>query len=482
MPSIVVLFALVCSLTLNLLTTYAQIVIRGNVVDSTNSPIPATLYVARAIEAGYFHPEGGTVDSTKTRNGSFNYTIRRKGAYYLCFRLLKAESKVATNDGAPKDNSQKKLSAIDIPLIIESLQSDTIDLTVTAGAASVRVLAKEPHGYIADMYAVHQSFAEQYALARAVSDKAYEQHLKPAPFNDSALRSSLCVVMRSNDKHIAVRRLAAYYLSNRLPAGMYDWKALSQFNDEVLSLLPYTSYQWSWGGRNPVSVSLMSDTVRRYAMMQGLRRNNPEIRTRFYILMNLMSLAQYYHQDSTLLDVCAEFEKDYLRHLYFKDDQELMQDMFKRYCGKNHRIVPDKQMPEFSLKLMNDRRILTNAAMKGKTYLIDFWGTWCSGCVHEIAGLEALYAQYRKQGFTIISIANESKAKLALFRKNRHPMPWFHASVTPKQWAQLNKTFETYSMLPNPILVGADGSILATRNEAMGQRLRDKLASVFDGK
>jgi thiol-disulfide isomerase/thioredoxin len=445
----------------------AQVRLRGVVTDTAGKPIEAKVYVCRAIDAGFHAPERGAVDSVKTKRGRFAYTFRRADAYFLCVR------------GANK-------TELDIPLVLESAQPDSIIIAITIQSRSANVSAEKPFDYVADMYAVHRYFSGQYKQADEAYDVAQKQSLKPSPFNDSAVRKYLLNITTSADKHINVRRLAAYYLAQKFPAGQYDSYALAQFNGEVLPLLPYNSYHWSWGGQNAIGDGLMADTTRKFhEMLAGLCKNNSEVLVRRFAMMNRLSSARYYHQDSLLQELCAELKRDYLESKGMKGQSagmlQIFQDMFRFNCGSKS-VVVGQSSPDFKIRLYNDKQVLTKASMLGKTYLIDFWGTWCSGCVLEIPRLEDLYKKYSDKGFVIISLNNESSQKISQFRKNRYPMPWFHGKVSEKEWGHLQETFETFFSFPNPILIGADGTILANRGDAMGDRLKAKLEAVFEKK
>lgn len=445
----------------------AQVHLRGVVTDSAGKPIEAKMYICRAIDAGFHVPEGGAVDSVKTKRGRFAYTFRRADAYFLCVR------------GANK-------TELDIPLILESAQPDSISIAITIQPHSANVSAEKPFDYVADMYAVHRYFSGQYKQARRAYDITQKQELKPLPFNDSAVRTYLLNITTSADKHINVRRLAAYYLAQKFPAGQYDRFALAQFSGDILPLLPLASYHWSWGGSNAIGDGLMADTTdRRSKMLEGLCERNPEILVRRFAMMNRMSLAKYHHNDSLVRALCGELKKNYLENKEMRNHPswvaQSFQEMFSLDCDTK-RIVAGQPAPDFRVCLHNDKQVLTKASMLGRTYLIDFWGVWCGGCVLEIPGLEKLYKKYSDKGFTIISLNNESPQKIALFRKNRYPMPWFHGKMSEKEWEELQENFETFHSFPNPILIGADGTILANRGDAMGDRLKAKLEAVFEKK
>ncbi len=58
-------------------------------------------------------------------------------------------------------------------------------------------------------------------------------------------------------------------------------------------------------------------------------------------------------------------------------------------------------MPPFSLPdLQQPTRMVTEADLKGKVYLLNVWGTWCATCNAELGFLTSL----RQQGVTIIGL------------------------------------------------------------------------------
>lgn len=63
--------------------------------------------------------------------------------------------------------------------------------------------------------------------------------------------------------------------------------------------------------------------------------------------------------------------------------------------------------------------------LKGKVVLVNFWATWCPPCRKEMPDLQALYDNYKDQGFLVLSISDEDVAKVAPFiaeRKITYPV------------------------------------------------------------
>ncbi len=71
----------------------------------------------------------------------------------------------------------------------------------------------------------------------------------------------------------------------------------------------------------------------------------------------------------------------------------------------------------------NGRRVSTNAG-KGKYLFIDFWGTWCQGCVEAMPKLRQLYQQTDRTKIEFISVAcHDNKERLKTFI-NKNSLTW----------------------------------------------------------
>jgi thiol-disulfide isomerase/thioredoxin len=146
------------------------------------------------------------------------------------------------------------------------------------------------------------------------------------------------------------------------------------------------------------------------------------------------------------------------------------------------RVQKGKPVPAFRApSLDRPALVYTEASLKGKVYLIDFWATWCVPCIAEFPGLTKLYEKYRNNGFEILSYSIDSNADLVRqFRKERFPMPWLHAIDPELREIQspMAKDFEVIS-IPRPLLVDANGTIIATDQECRGAKLEELLHRIL---
>ena len=114
---------------------------------------------------------------------------------------------------------------------------------------------------------------------------------------------------------------------------------------------------------------------------------------------------------------------------------------------------------------------------KGKVVLVQFWATWCKPCREELPSILADYETYHKKGFEIVGISLDyNLAPLEEFLKEE-PLPWTIVYNGPRgdnQDRELpNATYYGVSGIPELILVGRDGNVIATglRGPALGLEL-----------
>jgi len=60
--------------------------------------------------------------------------------------------------------------------------------------------------------------------------------------------------------------------------------------------------------------------------------------------------------------------------------------------------------PAFDLKSLAGAP-LSNASLKGKVALLDFWATWCAPCRKSMPELQALHDKYAAKGFTVVGVS-----------------------------------------------------------------------------
>lgn len=64
-------------------------------------------------------------------------------------------------------------------------------------------------------------------------------------------------------------------------------------------------------------------------------------------------------------------------------------------------------LPEFSLRTLNGQTV-TSQELKDSIVILDFWATWCEGCITEIPAFNRLEQKYSTHGVKVVGLAVQS--------------------------------------------------------------------------
>jgi thiol-disulfide isomerase/thioredoxin len=76
--------------------------------------------------------------------------------------------------------------------------------------------------------------------------------------------------------------------------------------------------------------------------------------------------------------------------------------------------------PDFSFT-SKDGEFISSDDLRGKTILLDFWGSWCGPCVKAAPGLVRLHKKFAEAPVVFISVAENDRpeAWAAFIEKNK---------------------------------------------------------------
>jgi uncharacterized protein (TIGR03435 family) len=97
--------------------------------------------------------------------------------------------------------------------------------------------------------------------------------------------------------------------------------------------------------------------------------------------------------------------------------------------------------------------------LRGKAVVLEFWATWCGGCVENIPHLNALAEKFKDQPLVFISVTDEEKSDVLRFLK-KYPISGWVALDPPRG------TFKAYRVqgIPQTFLIDAKGTLRAMTN------------------
>ena len=142
-----------------------------------------------------------------------------------------------------------------------------------------------------------------------------------------------------------------------------------------------------------------------------------------------------------------------------------------------NRLTKNSPVPDFTFTSIDDKnKKLTPSGLKGKYYLVDFWATWCKGCIQDLPGIQKAYEKFNKKGFEVISVSFDSdETDVKRFREKRMPMPWFNTHIKNGFSSQTASDFGVLGAIPRSFLISPEGKIIAADEELRGDGLMKTL-------
>ena len=132
--------------------------------------------------------------------------------------------------------------------------------------------------------------------------------------------------------------------------------------------------------------------------------------------------------------------------------------------------------PDFTLRDINKKKV-TLSDYRGKVVLINFWATWCQPCQAEMPHLQAIYDEFKDDGFVVLSISidearDASKVK-PLIKRGKYTFP-----VLLDKRTKVIPLYNPDQTLPYNALVDKEGKMVWTKlSYAPGEEklLREKV-------
>ena len=121
-------------------------------------------------------------------------------------------------------------------------------------------------------------------------------------------------------------------------------------------------------------------------------------------------------------------------------------------------LKPGVPFPDFDAKDIEGNP-LSIGRLKGTVVLVDFWATWCPGCVEELPHQVALYKKYKARGLEIIGVNMDRERATLDEGLKQHGITW-PQYFDGKFWNTTLAEKYGITQLPFNLLIDGDGRIV----------------------
>jgi thiol-disulfide isomerase/thioredoxin len=128
----------------------------------------------------------------------------------------------------------------------------------------------------------------------------------------------------------------------------------------------------------------------------------------------------------------------------------------------------DMEYPDVNGKTISLSSVVNNPS--NRYVLVDFWATWCGGCVESIPELVELYAKYHEKGLEIYGVSMDPKRCYDTWENflTKNKMTWINVCNGNGGKNEDNKAWYDYALsgIPTTLLIDCQNGKIIARNHA----------------
>ena len=127
------------------------------------------------------------------------------------------------------------------------------------------------------------------------------------------------------------------------------------------------------------------------------------------------------------------------------------------FAGLALAVMQKPQAPAVTFTTLEGQKI-SMQSLRGKTVLVNFWATDCSGCIKEMPELAHTYEQYKDKNLVVIAVAMpyDPPAQVANYTQEKKlPFPVMHDG-----YGEMVKAFGEVNLTPTTFVFDAQGNRL----------------------
>ena len=272
--------------------------------------------------------------------------------------------------------------------------------------------------------------------------------------------------LEETDSVIRGEYLLRYYRITSISGMWFD----TSFYQKMVLTVPMNSPLWFFNNYETFDQNMVHPKGKSF--IDSMIEYHPSRELRAFLLFETAKESQYQMRENETRSNFIKLKEEYGDIWWGK--------IADQFIFAKMNIKKGTRIPNFLFKDMNDSTLAySNGSLIGKTYLLDFWATWCLPCIGEIPFLQKAYDKYQSKGFQIISVSSDlNKSDVYNFRKQKYAMPWNHAWLSESEFNTIKDLFEI-SGIPKPILVDKDGIIVGIKGEVRSVELERTLSKLF---
>ncbi|WP_316848923.1 TlpA family protein disulfide reductase [Pedobacter agri] len=133
----------------------------------------------------------------------------------------------------------------------------------------------------------------------------------------------------------------------------------------------------------------------------------------------------------------------------------------------NEPIKVGERVPDllFTNVINGDRKPLQLSALKGKAYILDFWGTWCGSCISGFPKMEKFQKKYSKNlEVLLVNDSNVDSAENILRFLEKRILDGAEIYLPVISERTFTQTLFPHRFYPHVVWIGADRRLKAVTN------------------
>ncbi len=182
---------------------------------------------------------------------------------------------------------------------------------------------------------------------------------------------------------------------------------------------------------------------------------------------------------SRLVVLSTTFGKEKTSELFIKLNPSVKSShdgkMIEQYLLLNKELKIGDQFVDFEM-LDSKGQFRKLSEFQGKIVLLEFWASWCGGCLNQIPHLKKAYKNYHKFGFEIFAVSFDEKKEDWLKAIEQRNLNWNHVTEFKSVGNTAGFIYGVYS-IPDNFLIDENGIIMA--RDISGEELEKTLKKMI---